>query len=308
MAGPPPGNLSLQERLMRIAQTLQFAWFVGHVAVLVATLKYIFNFVTFSYNTRGARFSYRTAFLFATITYGIVVYKGYRARLRQNRSTGFFALIGDENVQYLIMAFIWLFSPVKVSLAVLPFSVYSVFHVATYTRANLLPALQGPQPAGPDGRPKSTGLHQTIGDFVKEYYDQSMFLVALLEISLWVRILISVIFFRRGSWILFALYTAFIRARFSQSPFVQSGVSQLVSRVDAIAANQQAPPQVRAAWETIKGFGRQATEATDLSRYAGGKLSGGNPSGPSGSAGTSSSASGLNTSTSSNTFGQRKSQ
>jgi hypothetical protein len=48
-----------------------------------------------------ARFSYRLAFLSAGVTYGIVVYKGFRARQKQGKATGAVALLGDENVQYL---------------------------------------------------------------------------------------------------------------------------------------------------------------------------------------------------------------
>lgn len=104
MAGPPPSNLTLQERVMRLAQTLQFAWFIGHVSLLLCTLRYGLSYITFNYYSRWARFSYRTAFIAAAVTYGIVVYKGYRARMRQGKPTGVVALLTDENVQYLGMA------------------------------------------------------------------------------------------------------------------------------------------------------------------------------------------------------------
>jgi transmembrane protein 33 len=101
MAGPPPHTLTLQERLVALAQTLQFAWFVGHVSLLLSTLRYGISYLTFNYYSRWARFSYRTAFVAAAVTYGIVVYKGYRARTRQGKNTGALALLADENVQYL---------------------------------------------------------------------------------------------------------------------------------------------------------------------------------------------------------------
>lgn len=101
MAGPPPANLSLQDRLIRLAQTLQFAWFVGHVSLLLAALRYALSYLTFNYYSRWAKFSYRTAFVAAGVTYGIVVYKGFRARTRQGKPTTPLALLGDENVQYL---------------------------------------------------------------------------------------------------------------------------------------------------------------------------------------------------------------
>merc|ERR1711964_598556 len=99
------------------------------------------------------------------------------------------ALASDENVQYLAMALVWLFSP-QYPLAMLPFGIYSVFHVATYTRTNLIPTLQPAQSAAPaagaspsaKATTKPNATADTIGKFVKEYYDASMGLVALLEI------------------------------------------------------------------------------------------------------------------------------
>ena len=147
------------------------------------------------------------------------------------------------------MALVWLYSR-QYPLAMLPFCVYSVFHVATYTRMNIIPTLQPPAPSAtpsPSGKPayKASPLADKIGRFVKEYYDASMDLVAVLEIFLWFRILLAAIFFTRGSWILLALYTAFLRARVAQSRFVQAQIRHLTARADAAIANQSTPPAVR---------------------------------------------------------------
>lgn len=271
---------------MALAQTLQFAWFVGHVSLLLCTVRYGLSYLTFNYYSRWARFSYRTAFIAAAVTYGIVVYKGYRARMRQGKNTGAVALLADENVQYLrkcapgtivmhqlmyylVMAFVWLFFR-QIPLAVLPFTVYSVFHVMTYTRATILPTVTPPPPgASPNVKPKASPLSDSIGNFVKNYYDQSMTLVAALEIALWFRILGSAILFQKGSWILFAAYTAFFRARYAQSSFVQSAVTHVTARLDATFANQSTPPAVRQGWETAKGLVKQAHDATDMKKYVG---------------------------------------
>ncbi|KAI9844182.1 MAG: hypothetical protein M1837_005782 [Sclerophora amabilis] len=279
MAPPPSSTLPLSQRLLSLAQTLQFGWFAGHLTLLFCTLRYGLSWVTFNFYTRWARFSYRTAFVAAAATYGIVVYKGYRARSRggARQQGGAMALAGDENVQYLLMALVWLFSK-QIPLAILPFTIYSIFHVATYTRTNLIPTLQPPQQgapapgASPSARPqtKSSPLADTIGKFVKEYYDTSMGLVALLEVALWFRLVGSAILFQKGSWILLGIYTAFVRARYAQSSFVQNMVRHLTARVDAQAANQSTPPAARQVWETVKGGIRQAHDATDIGRYVGG--------------------------------------
>ena len=50
-----------------------------------------------------AQFSYRTSFVAAAATYGIVVYKTQRARAKvgQKQPGGVAGLLSDENVQYL---------------------------------------------------------------------------------------------------------------------------------------------------------------------------------------------------------------
>ncbi|KAF2821250.1 hypothetical protein CC86DRAFT_332740 [Ophiobolus disseminans] len=273
MAPPPPATLPLGQRLAALAQTLQFAWFAGHVTLLLATLRYTLSYFTLNYNSRWASFSYRLAFLSACVTYGIVVYKAYRARMRTGKQGGVLALATDENVQYLIMALVWLFSR-QIPLAVTPFAVYSIFHVATYVRSNLLPTIQPPPASTPAGAKQASGASEAIGKFIKEYYDMSMTLVAMLEIGLWFRVVGSALLFQKGSWILLVVYTVFFRARVAQSSFVQEAIHSLTARIDAQLANQSTPPAARNAWGTFKGIIRQAADATDIRKYVGGQQQG----------------------------------
>lgn len=169
------------------------------------------------------------------------------------------------------MALVWLFSR-QIPLAVLPFAVYSVFHVATYVRSNLLPTIQPPPAAtAPGAKPKASAASESIGKFVKEYYDGSMTLVAILEIALWFRVLGSALLFQKGSWILIVIYTIFFRARAAQSTFVQGAITQLTARIDAQLANQSTPPVARQVWTTFKTVIAQAADATDIRRYVGGQ-------------------------------------
>lgn len=176
------------------------------------------------------------------------------------------------------MALVWLYSR-QVPLALLPFTIYSIFHIATYTRTNIIPTIQ-PAPAGaaPTASPASprpaasqSALANSIGKFVKEYYDASMTLVAGLELVLWFRLFGSALTFSKGSWVLFIIYTAFLRARFSQSTFVQNAVNQHTARIDTYASHQNTPPAARQAWESFKGVTRQAVDATDIKKYVGGQ-------------------------------------
>jgi hypothetical protein len=279
MAPPPPSNGSLVERLKSLAQTLQFAWFIGHVTLLGAVFRYLLSYVTFNYYSGAAQVSYRLAFVSAAATYGIVVYKGHiaRGRLQGSLPSVLLKLAGDENVQYLGMALVWLYSR-QVPLALLPFSIYSIFHVATYTRAHLIPTIRpsnGPagSPASPSGSrsgAKQSPLAETIGRFVKQYYDASMDLVAGLEIALLFRLAVAILTFSKGSILLFFIYLAFFRARFTQSTFVQQSIRHFTARVDASVSHQSTPPAVRQAWQAFKDGVRQAYQATDVSRFTSG--------------------------------------
>jgi transmembrane protein 33 len=176
-------------------------------------------------------------------------------------------------ILYPVMAIVWLWAR-QIPLAILPFTVYSTFHVLTYVRANLIPTISPPPAGSAAGTKPKSALADAIGKFVKEYYDSSMTLVAILEIALWFRVLGSALLFQSGSWILLALYTVFFRARFAQSSFVQSAIAQLTARADATLAQQSTPPAVRQGWEAFKGIARQAVDATNLEKYISGSAPG----------------------------------
>ena len=177
------------------------------------------------------------------------------------------------------MALVWLFSP-QYPLALLPYTVYSVFHVLTYTRNNVIPTIQPPKPLGPGqegpGSPNAkpqyapNPLADKIGAFVKNYYDASMSVVSGLEILLWIRLLLAALFFQQRSWILIAVYTTFLRARLGSSPHLMNSFSQLEARGDSLVGAQGTPPAARQAWGTVKTGARQFYSATDVNKYMGG--------------------------------------
>lgn len=171
------------------------------------------------------------------------------------------------------MALVWLFSP-SFYLALLPYAIYSIFHFATYTRSTVIPTVMPPSsvPSADGSKPqlKNHWIADYIGTFVKEYYDASMSVVAGLEIALWLRLAGSAILFQRRSWILMAIYTVFLRARFAQSSHIQNSFSTLEARIDSQLGAQGTPPVARQVWDGVKGGARQFHAATDVSRYGGG--------------------------------------
>jgi len=268
---PPSAELPLKERLLALAQTLQFAWFAGHVLMIATTVRYSLSLLRFNMYGGMARFSYRLSFVAAAVTYGIVVYKGWRSRAKMGakQPTGMVGYLADENIQYLIMALVWLVSP-QYPLAVMPYCIYSVFHTLVYSRQNLIPAIHPPKSTTTGEKPAAHPIAETIGNFVKRYYENSMSIVSSLELLLWIRLLIAAILFQRRSWILFTVYTVFLRARFSQSGHVQSSFALFERRVDSLVANPSVPPAGRQVWDGIKGASRQFYAITDMNQYMGG--------------------------------------
>ena len=139
---------------------------------------------------------------------------------------------------------------------------YSVFHVATYIRSTLLPALYPQQTNETDAsvKTKQSPLADAIGNFIKRYYDPSMMLVALMEIVVWLRLVGGVLFFSKGAFVLFVLYSFFLRNRYVNSPFVQNASTQLVARMDTVLASQNTPPALRQAWDVLKQSVRNLLE------------------------------------------------
>jgi hypothetical protein len=264
-----------------------------HAILLFCVFRYALSYIRFNASGGFAEFCYRFAFVAAAWTYGIVVYKTMRAR---QRSQGFEKpIVEDENVQYLgtllsgsrgrervlifvtVMAFVWFFVP-QYPLALLPYAIYSVFHVASYVRATLIPTIAPPQPIAPGSGASPNGKQQytqhpisiTIGNFVKRYYDSSMSVVASLEVGLFFRIVFAALLWRSRSWILLAIYSTFLRLRLDQSSHVQEAFAQLEARIDNLIGAQGTPPAARQVWDGAKNFARQFYVATNPRNFTGG--------------------------------------
>ncbi|KAL6851152.1 Transmembrane nucleoporin [Amphichorda felina] len=236
-----------------------------HVTLILTTFRYFLSWLRMNYYGGMAQFCYRTSFIAAALTYGIVVYKSQRASAKAGNksSKGFIGFYSDENVLYLFLALVWLISP-QYPLALLPYSIYSVFHIATYTRYPLIATITPP----PADNPKKDGpLAQKISDFSKQNYASSMSIVSALEILLWFRVFLAAIFFQRRSWILITLYTVFLRARYSESPHLRESFALLSARVDSLVGAQGTPPAARQVWETLKNGVRQFHDASDVKKY-----------------------------------------
>ncbi|KAK9476625.1 hypothetical protein V1514DRAFT_336360 [Lipomyces japonicus] len=235
----PPSNAAapLSQRVLQLVKTLQFAWFFGHLLVVIGFVFYVLSNIKFSSGTSWARFWYKEIYISVIGTYGIVLYRTYKSVTPTTT-----VLLRDDNVQYLVIALLWLVS--KPLLATLPpFAVYSFFHVLTYTRTNLLPTL---------GYPATSPLSTKIQSFVDNYNDKFTALVANLELFLLVRLFFNALLFRKGSWISLLVYGSFIRFRFEQSAFTKLAIRNWEVRIDGLIAHPSVPAFAKNGWQQAK--------------------------------------------------------
>ena len=81
-----------------------------HLSLLLCLLRYSFSFISFNWYSRSGQITYRTAFISAALTYGIVVYKTWRAKQKIGAKYpgSIVGLLSDENVQYLGTFYLYL--------------------------------------------------------------------------------------------------------------------------------------------------------------------------------------------------------
>ncbi|KAI8320581.1 hypothetical protein GQ54DRAFT_312543 [Martensiomyces pterosporus] len=179
--------------------TAQFYWWAGHVLVLMFGTLYYFKR---PFGAREANWYYPKAYMGALLSYAIVIYKTYGPP--QINLAFLQRLIVDENVEYLLLAFYWLTQP-PMLVTLLPFVVFSLFHVITYTRSTLIPvffpgvtaeiqaARQAPNAAVQLSTPAR--VSKFMGEWSSKYYSP-----ALREVGVWE---VAVI----GSWLVLGAVT-----------------------------------------------------------------------------------------------------
>ncbi|CAI4215684.1 unnamed protein product [Parascedosporium putredinis] len=246
---------------------------VNHLTLILCTVRYAFSWLRFNYYGGMAKFSYRTSFIAAALTYGIVVYKTFKARTKSGARPPPRLVLSATRMFNISVSFAHP-RPKSLGLALISVPPVPVGHASLLRLLDLpcgylhprepnsydsAPKVVSAPTSSPNGKPQyaPNPLSDKIGAFVRTYYDDSMAVVSSLEILLWVRILLSAITFQKGSWILIAIYTVFLRARFAQSTHVQNSF-------------QQEPPAARQVWDGVKGGVRQFYQATDINKYVNG--------------------------------------
>ncbi|OAC98332.1 hypothetical protein MUCCIDRAFT_150103, partial [Mucor lusitanicus CBS 277.49] len=222
-----------------IVQSLQFGWFVGHALVVLNTL--IFAISNLVFHPLG--FFYRLAYLGVIASYGIVLWNAYKPLT--NKEPYFKLMLLDENCQYLIIGVFFLFSR-RIAVTLIPFFIYSVFHVLDFVDTHLIPQLA----------PHQTKIQSHIQDIVNKHYDTAMMLVAKIEVCGVMTRLVLGLFVFRSSILSILVYGQFLRMRYFMSENTRKFLKELGTKIDKAltppTAHPKIPPAVINAYATAK--------------------------------------------------------
>lgn len=231
-------------------QTLQFGWFVGHVVTVVATLFYALTYVRVwpgSY-----KFWYKLALVGVVESFGVLILQTVKKNGANAKQ-----LVKEDNLQYLVLGVVLLFYSPYVLLTLSPFFLFSSFHVLSYSKHYLLPALN----IG-DNHPLSV----KIGNFVALNNNKSIQLASLLEVYTLGWLFVRVLTFRQTSVVPFLVYLVFIKLRFEKSAFTRSAFKSLELKVEDVVA-KTGQPAAKDVWVKIKGVLHQISSVHLLNDY-----------------------------------------
>ncbi|QID86582.1 Transmembrane nucleoporin [Saccharomyces pastorianus] len=246
-SAPPTRDQSLVQRFMAVAKSLQFAWFTGHSVVLISTILYLFKM---------SEVYYRLVYLGVIESFGIIIYQQFFTRNEPLQTPGAAAtkasvksrisgLLKSEDVLYLILAVFWLFTP-RFSFSLIPFFAFAVFHVLIYVEKVILPKVFHLSSK------ESSGILRFIDKFVVQYNDLCMHWVGTAELLIFILILFRAILCFQRSWIMLAVYAAFIKLRYENSKYMKAAFAQWRVRMDGIISHPSVPPYVKRAYNAVK--------------------------------------------------------
>ncbi|KAM6497929.1 Uncharacterized protein family UPF0121 [Amanita muscaria] len=226
-----------------MATTQHYFWAGGHLLLLASAFRYFLAAFTF----RSASDTwYKASLLGALISYAIVCYKSLKpfqvsvAWLKR-------ALL-EENVQYFVMAFFW-WSSKPVTLALLPYAIFSLFHWLTFTRTTLLPQIlpSGP-PVNGSGAPQPHPIAKKLQSWVKDNYDGAMRIAAYVELLILLRVVLGLLFLQ-NSFMAPIIYAHFLRQRYYNSAFTREAVANTTYHIEVYLGKPGTPPVLLKVWD-----------------------------------------------------------
>ncbi|KZT21719.1 hypothetical protein NEOLEDRAFT_1158142 [Neolentinus lepideus HHB14362 ss-1] len=229
-----------------MATTQHYVWAAGHFVLLIAAVKCLLSWALF----RGASpWWFRTGFLGALVSYGIVCLKSL-GPIQPNAAYVRRALL-DENVQYLLLGFFW-WSSKPLTIALVPYAIFSLFHVLTFTRTTLMPQFLPPgPPTSAGGPPTPHPIAKKLQVWVKANYNKAMVVVAYAELVILLRVVLGAITLQ-NSLVTPLVYAHFLRQRFYQATFTREAVSVVNGKITEYVHRQGTPPVAGQIWEKVQ--------------------------------------------------------
>ncbi|TFY78681.1 hypothetical protein EWM64_g5334 [Hericium alpestre] len=229
-----------------MATMQHYIWATGHFILLVSALRYLFAWAMLQH---PSVYWYKAAFTGAFASYAIVCQKSLG--IPQPNAAWVRRALADENVQYFMLAMFWWTSK-PVAIALLPYTIFSLFHALTFTRTTLMPQLlaQGP-PTTPNGAPQPHPLAKRLQVWVKANYDRAMKVVAYTEVLILIRVLLGALTLQ-NSFLTPIAYAHFVRMRYFQSTFTKEAIHTLTWTIDGYVSKPEAPPVLLQVWRTFQ--------------------------------------------------------
>jgi len=229
-----------------MATTQHYLWAGGHFVLLISALRYFLATVTLK---AVSSWWYKVSFTGALISYVIVCQKSLG--LPQPNAAWFKRALVDENVQYFLLAIFW-WSSKPVTIALLPYTIFSLFHALTFTRTTIIPQFLPPgPPSTAGGPPQAHPVAKKLQVWVKSNYDTAMKAVAYTELLIMARIFFGAITFQ-NSLLSPIFYAHFLRQRYYQSAFTRDAIAVVDKRIDGYVRREGVPPIAVQVWDKVK--------------------------------------------------------
>ncbi|EMG46919.1 POM33 Nucleoporin POM33 [Candida maltosa Xu316] len=232
-----------QEKLLKLVQSLQFGWFVGNVITLLGF--FLFTISYFKILPDIGFIWYLISLLGALISFGILLVQfvqrnGFKVPL----------LIKDDNFHYFLLATFLIAMRAYVWITLVPFVIFSTFHVLNYANSQLLPVF------GLENNP----ISRHITAFVNKNNLASIQISCGIELLTVVWLFLRMITFRKRSLTPFLVFLIFLKKRHEVSPFTRKYFDFIGAQGDSAVAAINNPianegwGHVKIAFRTIDSF------------------------------------------------------
>ncbi|CEG72222.1 hypothetical protein RMATCC62417_07813 [Rhizopus microsporus] len=212
---------SVSSRLNTLVQEKQFYWWLGHIYIVLNSVFYFSSVLSFHANP----VYYKRAYMGALLSYAIVIYNSIRA----NKEAFDIHILCDENVHYFVIAFYWYSAP-PIAVTLIPFVIFSIFHMLTYTRTNIIP-LFIPKKKNTQGLFIEKIDHQ-IKLFTERQHNTAIKLAAYIEIIVISLRLVLGIFMFSTSILSIIVFIHFLRLRYYLSNESREAMHQISYHMD----------------------------------------------------------------------------